>query len=63
MAEKKGSKSTSIDPVVLGMLEKAEAEGIPLMVGSLPTFELAGRLYDLGVRSANVKISAEPETN
>jgi len=42
-------------------VEKAETEGIPLMVSSLPTFELAGRLYDLGVRSANVKISSEHE--
>ncbi len=43
-------------------VEKAEAEGIPLMVSGLPTFELAGRLYGLGIRSANVKVSAEPET-
>lgn len=28
MAEKKGSKSTSVDPVVVSMLEKAEAEGV-----------------------------------
>ena len=44
-------------------VEKAEAEGIPLMVSSLPTFELAGRLYGLGVRSADVEVSPEPETN
>lgn len=33
-------------------LEKAEAENIPLLVSKLPTFELAGRLYALGVRGA-----------
>jgi hypothetical protein len=31
-------------------LEKAEAEGIPIMVSALPAFELIGRLYDLGIR-------------
>ncbi|NIM51585.1 MAG: serine kinase [Gemmatimonadales bacterium] len=30
-------------------IAKAQAEGIPIMVTQLPTFELAGRLYDLGV--------------
>jgi serine kinase of HPr protein (carbohydrate metabolism regulator) len=30
-------------------LEKAEAENMPVMVTELPTFELVGRLYDLGV--------------
>jgi len=31
-------------------LEKAEAEGIPILVSTLPAFELIGRLYRLGVR-------------
>ena len=31
-------------------LEKAEAEKIPLLISKLPTFELVGRLYALGVR-------------
>jgi serine kinase of HPr protein (carbohydrate metabolism regulator) len=30
-------------------IEKAEAEKIPVMVSELPTFELVGRLYKLGV--------------
>lgn len=31
-------------------IEKAETENIVIMVSELPTFELAGRLYGLGVR-------------
>jgi hypothetical protein len=31
-------------------LAKAEAENLPLLVSALPAFELAGRLYTLGVR-------------
>jgi hypothetical protein len=31
-------------------IAKAQAEGLPVMVSTLPTFELAGRLYDLGLR-------------
>lgn len=30
-------------------VEKAEAENIPVMVSDMPTFELVGRLYNLGV--------------
>ena len=30
-------------------VEKAEAENIPVMVSALPTFELVGKLYNLGV--------------
>ncbi|MBN1411579.1 MAG: hypothetical protein JW969_12095 [Spirochaetales bacterium] len=30
-------------------LEKAEAEGVPLLVSELPAFELIGRLYSLGI--------------
>lgn len=30
-------------------IEKAEAEEIPIMVSELSTFELVGKLYDLGV--------------
>ena len=30
-------------------IEKAEAENMPVMVSELPTFELVGRLYNLGV--------------
>ena len=33
-------------------LQKANAEGIPIMVSSLSTFELVGKLYALGVRGA-----------
>lgn len=31
-------------------LEKAVAEGMPVMVSDLPAFELIGRLHDLGIR-------------
>jgi hypothetical protein len=31
-------------------LEKAVAEGMPIMVSDLPAFELIGRLYKLGIR-------------
>ena len=31
-------------------VRKAEVEGVPLLVSSLPAFELAGRLCELGVR-------------
>lgn len=31
-------------------LEKALAENMPVLTSSLPTFELVGRLYDLGLR-------------
>ena len=30
-------------------LEKAEKENIPIMVTSMPTFELVGKLYNLGI--------------
>ena len=30
-------------------IEKAEAENMPVMVSELPTFELVGKLYNLGV--------------
>jgi len=32
-----------------GTIRKAEAEGVPIMVSSLPAFELAGRLFELGL--------------
>jgi len=31
-------------------LKKAEEEGLPIMVSSLPAFEIAGLLYNLGLR-------------
>lgn len=31
-------------------LKKAEDQGVPIMVSSLPAYELAGRLYAMGVR-------------
>lgn len=30
-------------------VEKAEAENVVIMVSEMPTFELAGRLYNLGI--------------
>jgi hypothetical protein len=31
-------------------LKKADAENIPVMISTLPTFELVGKLYALGLR-------------
>lgn len=31
-------------------LEKAEDQGVPVMVTTMPTYELAGRLFQMGVR-------------
>jgi len=31
-------------------LKKAEEENIPIMLTKLPTFEIVGRLYELGIR-------------
>jgi predicted transcriptional regulator len=31
-------------------LKKAEDQGVPIMVSPLPAYELAGRLYTMGVR-------------
>ena len=31
-------------------IEKAEAEHVPLLVSGMPTFELAGRLCEIGLR-------------
>lgn len=31
-------------------MEKAEEKGIPILVTSLPAFEVVGRLYNLGLR-------------
>jgi len=30
-------------------VEKAETEGVPIMVSEMPTFELVGRLYGMGI--------------
>jgi len=38
-------------------LEKAEREGIPIMISGLPTFELVGRLYRLGIRGLSPESS------
>jgi serine kinase of HPr protein (carbohydrate metabolism regulator) len=39
-------------------VQKAESEGIPLLVSKLPAFELVGRLYALGVRGEGVESTA-----
>jgi hypothetical protein len=40
-------------------VQKAQTEGIPVMVSSLPTFELVGRLYSRGLRSTGVASATE----
>ena len=36
-------------------LQKAEQEGIPIVVSRMTAFELVGRLYGLGLRSAELE--------
>jgi predicted transcriptional regulator len=31
-------------------IKKAEEQGVPIMLSSLPTYELAGMLYEMGIR-------------
>jgi hypothetical protein len=31
-------------------LEKAEEQGVPIMVSGLPAYEVAGRLYQMGIK-------------
>jgi predicted transcriptional regulator len=31
-------------------LRKAEEQSVPIMVSSMPTYELAGKLYEMGIR-------------
>ena len=31
-------------------LKKAEDQGVPIMVSPLPAYEIAGRLYEMGIR-------------
>ena len=31
-------------------LKKAEEQGVPILVSSMPTYELAGKLYEMGIR-------------
>ncbi len=33
-------------------IEKAEDQGVPIMVSTLQAYELAGRLYEMGIRRA-----------
>jgi hypothetical protein len=33
-------------------LQRAESEGVPLLISELPAFELIGRLYQLGITGA-----------
>lgn len=41
------TEGAKIDPTTL---EKANQEGVPILTTPLTTYELAGRLYDLGVK-------------
>jgi predicted transcriptional regulator len=42
-------------------VEKAETENIPVLVSRLPTFELAGRLYNLGIRGVRPEEARQPK--
>ena len=46
-----------------GTIEKAEEEGIPVMVSRLPAFELIGRLHDLGIRGVHAEGATGPGRN
>lgn len=46
-----------------GTIEKAEEEGIPVMVSGLPAFELIGRLHDLGIRGVHAEGATGPGRN
>jgi len=46
-----------------GTIEKAEEEGIPVMVSGLPAFELIGRLYNLGIRGVHAEGATGPGRN
>ena len=40
-------------------IRKAEAEEIPVLVSRLPTFELVGRLWELGVRKTEEAVEGD----
>lgn len=42
---------TENKPVAMDTVAKADAEGIPILTTPLTTYELAGRLWDLGIRT------------
>ena len=44
-------------------IQKAQTEGIPVMVSKLPAFELIGQLYNLGVRGVNTENPAKVSRN
>ena len=50
LAELAGIIVTENKPVAMDTIAKADAEGIPILTTPLTTFELAGRLWELGVR-------------
>jgi hypothetical protein len=41
------AEGAKVEPATL---EKAEQEGVPILTSSLPTYAVAGRLWELGVR-------------
>ena len=50
LTELAGIIVTEDKPVTVDTLAKADEEGIPILTTSLPTFALAGRLWELGIR-------------
>lgn len=50
LAELSGIIVTESKPVTMDTVAKADEEGIPILTTPLSTFELAGRLWELGVR-------------
>ncbi len=50
LAELSGIIVTENKPVTMDTVAKADEEGIPILTTPLSTFELAGRLWELGVR-------------
>ena len=40
-------------------VQRADAEGIPILTSKLPMFELVGRLYELGIRGEGMDRASE----
>jgi len=51
LVELAGIIVTENKPVAADTMSKADAEGIPILTTPLTTYEIAGRLWELGIRT------------
>ena len=51
LTELAGIVVTENKPVAMDTVAKADAEGIPVLTTPLTTYEVAGRLWELGIRT------------